>query len=591
MNVGPWLNRRTCWPGLAVLLVPAGVAVVIADQGWTRQIIVEHDQLVRMRDGVTLYADVYRPNEPGRFPALLMRTPYDKEESLQSGRQAFTIAAVRRGYVVVVQDARGEFKSEGEFLPYAQETNDGYDTIEWVAALPYVNGKVGTFGLSYPGAVQWMTAPTRPPHLVAMSPSMTFASGRHFFHYGGIFDAMWIDWLLGVQTRERRRLGLPLTTESEVDAAVQRDGDTWRHYVPLGDLPLMKPFKYWQEWVDNPVESAYWKPYDIEAQHHLVEVPALNLTGWNDDPYGQPGAIRNFTGMRKNGGSADARRGQRLIVGPWTHGVPRLTRTTYNGVDYGPNAAIDFTEPQLRFFDYWLRGTDEGYSTEAPVRIFVMGDNIWRNEHEWPIARTVYKDLFLRTGGRLDQAPAPAGDSPESFVYDPRNVVMLPAIGSPDEGWRAAIARRDVVTYTSDALDRDTEVTGQILGKLWVSSSAPDTDFTMRVLDVDRDGRARSLTVGPGTLRARYRSTEEHATPAPLPRTQPVELTIGVGYTSYVVPAGHRLQVLVAGSVWPNVHPNVWEPFTSMSQGVTATNQIHHAPGRPSRVILPVIPK
>ena len=353
----------------------------------------------------------------------------------------------------------------------------------------------------------------------------------------------------------------------------------------------MKPFPYWQEWVDNPAESSYWKPFDIEAQHHLVQVPALNFTGWNDDPYGQPGAIRNFTGMQKNGGSAEARRGQRLIVGPWTHTVPRLTRTVYNGVDYGPNAAIDYNEPVLRFFDYWLRGIDNGYSTEPPVRIFVMGDNAWRDEHEWPLARTVFKDLFLRTGGKLGPEPAPAAEASDSFVYDPRNVVTFPAIGAPADGWRTVTARRDVLTFTTEPLERAIEVTGQILGKLWVSSTAPDSDFTMRILDLDAEGRSRSMTVGFGTLRARYRSTEEHAPPAPLPKGQPTELTISLGYTSYVVPAGHRVQVVVAGSVWPNVHPNVWEPFVSMSQAVTATDQIHHEGLHASRVILPTIPR
>jgi uncharacterized protein len=349
----------------ATLLVGIGVVALSATDGpWTREIVVERDLPVRMRDGVTLYADVYRPREKGTFPALLMRTPYDKDGALQSGRLAMTVAAVRRGYVVVVQDTRGQYKSEGRFVPYAQERNDGHDTIEWVAQLPQVNGKVATFGLSYPGAVQWMTAPTQPQHLVAMSPAMTFANHNHFIYHGGVFESGIMNWLFGRQFRERSQLGLILANPSDLRSAWAEHGDEWMSYVPLAELPVMKSFPYWAEWLEHPIEGDYWNPFDIEAQHDKVTVPALNITGWNDDNYGQPGAIRNYVGMRLRGGSTDARRGQRLVIGPWTHGVPTLTRTTYRGIDYGPNAAVDFNEPQLRFFDYWLKGIDDGYSTE-----------------------------------------------------------------------------------------------------------------------------------------------------------------------------------------------------------------------------------
>ncbi len=583
------MKRHGVWLMAMFGLVAASLSA--SDRDWIPGITVEHDLPLKLRDGVTLYADVYRPAKEGRYPALLMRTPYDKSsEPTQSGRLPLTVAAVRRGYVVVAQDVRGQFRSEGFFTPYAQEINDGYDTIEWVAGLPYVNGKVGTFGLSYPGAVQWMAAPTRPPHLVAMAPSMTFASGRHFFYYGGIFDAQFVEWLLGRQIPERRRLGMPLVSEEEIDAAFEKEGDGWQRFVPLGDLPLMSPFKYWKEWIDNPIESAYWKPYDIEAQHHLVQVPALNFTGWNDDAYGQPGAIRNFMGMLKNGGSEAARKGQRLIIGPWVHGVPDLDNTTYDGVDFGPNAVIDYNEPQLRFFDYWMKGIDDGYSNEAPIRIFVMGDNVWRDEREWPPARTEYKSLFLRADRQMASA-APAREQPDTFVYDPHSPVRLPPFTSKGQDWTLVTSRPDVLTYTTEPLERATEVTGQILAKLWISSTAPDTDFTMKVLDVNQSGVMRRLTSEPGTLRARYRNMEDLAAPAPLPRGQAVELTLSLGYTSYVVAAGHRLRVFVTSSTIPNVHPNTWEPFTSWSQAISATQTIYHDDAHPSRVILPTIPR
>jgi putative CocE/NonD family hydrolase len=578
----------------ATPLVVLGLAATLAAQDpapWVREIVVERNLPVRMRDGVTLYADVYRPKEPGSFPALLLRTPYDKEGPTQSGRLALTIAAVRRGYVVVAQDTRGQFKSEGRFLPYAQEVNDGHDSIEWVATLPYVNGKVGTFGLSYPGAVQWMTAPTRPPHLTAMVPAMTFASHRHFVYDGGVFNTGFLNWMLGRQFRERLQLGLSPSSGEQLRDVWPRQGDEWMSYLPVRDLPVMKPFAYWAEWTDHPIESPYWRAFDIEAQHDRVTVPALNFSGWNDDAYGQPGAIRNFVGMRARGGSDLARKGQRLIIGPWTHGVPTLTRTGFRGVDYGPNAGIDFNEPQLRFFDYWLKGIDNGYSSEPPVRLFVMGDNVWRDEREWPLARTQHTDLFLRTGGRLAFAAA-TDDAPARFVYDPRKSVRLPPMdASGDRDWSALRSREDVLTYTTEPLDRATELTGHLVAHLWISSTAQDTDFTGRAFDVDPTGRAWPLTAAPGVLRARYRSTEDPVTPRPLTPGNPTELTISLGYTSYVIKPGHRLQVLIMGSVFPDVHLNIWGPFTAMSQAIPATQTVYHDRAHPSRIQLPLIPR
>jgi putative CocE/NonD family hydrolase len=584
-------HRLAALSGFVLLVSLALVASPSSQTDWTAHIRTERDVPVRMRDGVTLYADVYRPDRPGRFPALLMRTPYDKTEALQSARHAMTTEAARRGYVVVVQDVRGRYASQGRLTPYVQEVDDGYDTIEWVAALPYVNGKVGTFGLSYPGAVQWMAATARPPHLVAMSPAMVFSNANHFIHYGGVFDSTWVDWLLGYQEHDRRALGLPLGSEKELDDALARDGDRWRLFLPLADLPVMKPFAYWREWVENPPESAYWAPFNIDAQHGLVQAPALNLTGWNDDGYAQPGAIGNFVGMRRNGGSDAARRGQRLIIGPWTHGASPLGRTVHNGIDYGPDAAVDFVALQLRFFDFWLRDVDDGYSSGPPVRLFVMGDNVWRDEQEWPLARTRYEPLFLRSGGRLS-LEAPGEEPPDRFQYDPRRALRLPA---PDNSgardWREFLGRRDLLTYETAPLARDTEITGQILATLWLSTSVRDTDVSVKIFDVDEDGKAVSLASGPGLLRARYRTTEGRVqAPKPLVPGEAVELTVSVGYTSFVVRAGHRVKVSVGGSVLPDVHLNTWEPFRSMGQAVVADNTVHHDRTRPSRIVLPVIP-
>jgi len=557
-------------------------------------IVVERDLPLKLQDGTTLYADVYRPEATGRYPALLMRTPYDKDGAQQSGRLAMTAAAVRRGYVVVVQDTRGQFKSEGDFVPYEQEIKDGYETIEWVSGLPYVDGQVGLFGLSYPGAVQWMTAPSRPPHLKAMAPAMTFAHPNHFFYHGGIFEADFIEWLLPRQTRQRRKLGLPFTSQQEIVDAWSHNRDEWMDHRPLDELPLMRAFPYWSAWTGHPIENDYWKPYDIEAQHGLVNVPALNLSGWNDDPYGPAGAIRNFVGMRAHGGSDAARRGQRLIIGPWTHGVPSSSRTIYAGTDYGANAAFDFVEEQLRFFDYWLKGKDAGFSREAPVRIFVMGDNRWREEESWPIARTVFQAWHVSGNDALAMDAERVQTGRTSFVYDPRNPARTP-VSSPTSpaDWSSVTKRADVVEFTSSPLESPLEITGHVVARLWFTSTAPDTDVTVRVLAVRPDGSSYALSNTYGALRTRYRSTEAPQTPKPLPAGQPVELTISAGYTSIVVPAGHRLQLAVAGSMRQGltIHPNAWDFAATTTQPVAATHAIYHSPEHRSRVIIPAIPR
>jgi len=563
-----------------------------AAERWYRyNISAEKDVPAKMRDGVSLYADIYRPADPGRYPALLVRTPYNKTDAVSG----FVIDAVKHGYVVAIQDVRGQYRSEGEFSPYLQEINDGYDSIEWLASQAYVNGKVGTFGLSYPGADQWMTAVTQPPHLAAMVPAMTFANSRHFIYHGGIFEAPIVAWYLQRQAKARGQRGLSYSTIEEARAAISKHFDEWVSYVPLDQLPLMKDFPIWKDWIDHPDDGPYWAPYDIESQHFKVRVPCLNVTAWNDDDYGQPGAIRNFTGMKQHAGTENARRGQRLLIGPWTHGVPSLERTTFGGVDFGPNAGINYTETLLRFFDYWLKGIDDGYTQEPPVRYFVMGDNVWREAQDWPPAGTKETTWMLAAGGHLGLAASE--DSIAQFVYDPRNPLRVPGDGvysvggpgSPD--WRMVTARRDVLLFTSEPLKRDTEITGHIVAHLWFTSSAPDTDVSMRLLDVAPDGKSVNLTAAPGMLRTRYRSTEHDATPTPLQPNQPVELEISLGYTSYVVRSGHRLQVYVGGSVYPYVNPNTWEPFRSWSQAVAATQTVYLGSRYPSRITVPTMPR
>ncbi len=355
---------------------------------------VETDVEAEMRDGTILRADIIRPEADGRFPAILYRTPYGKEPVWRDWD--FPIRAARAGYVVAVQDVRGRYASDGVFDPYRQEPADGYDSVEWVAGLPYCDGKVGMSGLSYPGAVQWLAAGQAPPHLAAIVPAMCFSSSRHFFFTGGAFDMSWIRWIyvnIAPDVRKKQKLEGPKTWE-EARTLFEENGDAWLRHLPLRDLPVLKDVApYYYEWLAHPDDGPFWEYADVEAKYDRIRVPAINFSGWHDEGYGPIGAVRNFNGGRKNG--------SRLIIGPWTHGEPTFASIGEGELDFGPNAGLDYQELVLRWHDRWLKGIDNGVDKEAPVKLFIMGDNVWRDEQEWPLARTQYTSYYLHEGGVL----------------------------------------------------------------------------------------------------------------------------------------------------------------------------------------------
>ncbi len=360
-------------------------------------LVLETDVPATMRDGVILRADILRPEGDGRYPAILLRTPYGKA---YEWRDSFAIRAARAGYVVVAQDVRGRYASDGVFRPYHQEGQDGYDTVEWVASLPHVNGKVGMAGLSYPGAVQWLAAMEKPPHLVTITPLMCFSNARHFFFTGGAWDLSWISWFyLNIAPDVRARSGLPgPKTDVEADELWEKHREEWLRFLPLAELPILRdaaPVYY--DWLAHPEDGPYWDFANVEARYDEIEIPALNLSGWHDEGYGPVGAIRNFRGTRKNG--------SRLVIGPWRHGTPRLDRIREGELDFGVNAGLDHDELLLRWFDFHLKGEKNGLDREKPVSIFVMGENAWREEDDWPLARRVETPYYLRSGGRLTLEP------------------------------------------------------------------------------------------------------------------------------------------------------------------------------------------
>jgi uncharacterized protein len=566
------------------------------------KIIVEKNVGARMRDGVILRADVYRPNTSERLPALLSRTPYSKNSGTGD-------AAARRlashGYVVVIQDTRGRYMSDGVARPH-DEGEDGYDTIEWAAALPSVNGRVGTFGGSYSATTQLMAAPLRPPHLVAIFPSSSYNSRYDMVFQGGAFylaDGM--SWNLGQSADVRRRLQHP---EADRDGPIgmneterQMFATNWIWHVPLKTMDAMEVRRNspaYFEMLSHPSYDEYWKTFDIEARHRQFEVPAYHFTGWYDTLLN--GTLRNFTGLRRNAGTERARSGQRLVVGPWTHSRPTPRSTTIGDVDFGRDAGFDLERVMYDWFDYWLKERPTNVLSRAPVRLFVMGANVWRDEQEWPLARAAQTAFYLHSGGQANtlngdgslSENTPSDERADRFVSDPSNPVPTGQRGGYSRiptDQRELEKRQDVLVYTTPPLTSAIEVTGPIEVRLWISSSAADTDFTAKLTDVFPDGTSRMLT--DGILRARYRRSK--TTPALLIPGKAEELAIDVGATSNLFLPGHRIRLEIAGSNFPRFdrNPNTGTAFAESAELRRADQTVFHDAQRPSRLILPIVPR
>jgi uncharacterized protein len=575
------------------------------------RLTVERDVATPMRDGTVLYADVYRPHAAGRYPVILLRTPYNKALPRIAYLQLDPMRAASRGYALVVQDTRGRFASEGVFYPFRHEAEDGYDTVEWAASQPWSDGKVGMYGASYMGATQWLAALAKPPHLSCLVPMITASDYYEgWTHQGGAFQLGFsLSWTLA-------NLVLPnlahfKLTAAELGAlraelvdAVDRMCGAFEH-LPLEAYPLLRKHglaDYYYDWLAHPEDDGYWRQWSIESRHAEITVPALNIGGWYDIFLG--GTLRNFLGMRRSG-PTPAARSQRLIVGPWVHGLlwPNL-----NGeVDFGvlsQGVAVDLDAILLRWYDHWLKGVDTGMLAEPPVRLFVMGENRWRDEGDWPTGQGRQTRFYLRGGGRAATlsgdgrlaAEAPGREPADHYLYDPRDPV--PTRGGALCCWQAAVAagaynqhevetRPDVLVYTTPPLESPVEVVGPVIAKLWAACSAPDTDFTAKLVDVAPSGYARNLT--DGIVRARYR--ESTARPSPIEPGQVYEYTIDLGATANVFTAGHRIRLEISSSNFPRFdrNPNTGRPVSGEAELRPAMQTIFHDATRPSHVVLPIV--
>jgi putative CocE/NonD family hydrolase len=553
-----------------------------------------HDVSVPMRDGTILRADLLLPGSTGHFPVLVYRTPYGKQFALKENKTFEK--AVARGYAMVIQDVRGRYASDGEFNPYQNEGSDGYDTIEWAARQPWSDSNVGTFGLSYPGAVQWLAAVENPPHLKAMVPAMTFSTPRNFFYSGGVFDGSWVDWIwfnIAPDERRRKNLAGPKSHKEAADSWKQESA-RMQSFLPLRDLPDLKqvaPFYY--EWLSHPPADSWWNWAELRNKYDRVHAAVLNISGWYDEAYGPDGATTNFNGL------LTARRGEkeprtRMIIGPWTHGGQEESRSGER--DFGPAAAIDYDELILRWMDHHLRGIDNGVSREKPVRLFVMGDNVWRDEEAWPLSRVKETAYYLNAQaassriGTLNFALLALSARTSEFMSGPAHPLTDPYPGYGAHDYRSLAGRDDVLVFDSDPLLSDTEVTGPIRAEIYLSTDVPDVDLWVRLLDVAPDGTAFNL-MSPGldVLRASYRN----GTPRPelLKPDSIVKMTLGRMLTGNTFLAGHRIRVQISGAFFPHFSRNLQTGESEISSSAIrpARVRIYHDAKHPSKIALPVV--
>jgi putative CocE/NonD family hydrolase len=561
---------KTTWLGFVMLLG----TVLSASAQAPAPVRSEFGVMIPMRDGVKLAADVWLPEAPGRYPVLLVRTPYEKTGfKLYEWAQYFA----SRGYVFAVQDTRGRGDSEGTFDAFFGEGRDGYDTIEWLAAQPWSNGRVGTLGLSYLGTVQWLAAREHPPHLACMAPT---ASGGRWFeelpYMGGAFSELFA-------------LSFANEVSGRIDQEANLENADWPKILahrPLltADTVLGRTMPLYRDWLTHSTTGPYWDrlrfaPKDFAA----IDIPTLTMTGWFDGD--QPGALFYWRGLMANAPHRDR---HFLIVGPWRH--PETFRggsTEVGDMKFSPESIVDTKATHLAFFDWCLQGKSATFDS-LRARIYVTGANVWRTFDQYPPAAATPRPLYLASGGRLSWEPA-ADSPPDRFTYDPKNPVPG-NLGEWASDRREVQRRDDVLVYTGDVLKEPLEVIGSVVVNLQAASDARDTDFTAVLSDVGPDGRALMLGPMVGIRRARYRNgydREELLTPGKVENFR-----IELFDIAHSFEPGHRIRLEISSSSVPSYNPNqnTGNPVATDTEWKVAHQTIYHDRTRASSITLPVTP-
>jgi uncharacterized protein len=553
--------------------------------------IVREQMFIPMRDGIRLFAIVYRPDNAQKFPVIVYRTPYGAER--YDTYAEFPLKAAKEGYVVFLVDVRGRYKSEGVFEAYRNEKTDGFDLIEWIGKqYAFSNGNVGTYGGSYPGFVQWLAMSQAPPSLKAAAPDMTPVHSHQFFYVGGAFSYGWLEWFYTLMLPDlRRRASDSTDTWDNAIAAKKWEQEKQRlnAFRPLNaNPPLKKYVPYYYEWLEHPYRDSYWDFANTENDFHKMTAPALIHTGWYDAVYGLLGATEGFNQLRGKAATLKARTETKLFIGPWNHTTPGVRKTKFGLMENGISAGLDFDQLLLDWFDKELKGNEQ--PPAPPVSIFVMGENKWRYENEWPPQRAVKTDYYLHANRLLDN-DFPKEELPDEFIFDPSNPVYDSSYQKPFPFDQRQIQKRlDVLVYTTTPLENDVEVTGQVAVELFVSSSAKDTDFTFTLCDVFPDGTSLNLaSLESGYLRMRYRNGvtgQEMMKPGTV-----YKIRIDNYFTSNLFRKGHRIQVYITSSKFPHydINTNTGGTLATETKFIKATQRIFHDRGYPSRLILPLI--
>ncbi len=596
----------------------------VEKRGAENEIKVERNVIITVRDGTKLAADVYRPVNDGKYPTLLTRTPYNKGD----GNSAEAKFYATRGYAVVMNDVRGRYASEGTWDGLKSDPTDGYDVVEWIAAQSWSNGKVGTFGTSYPGGTQHALAEMNPPHLTTMIPIDALSNcGVAGMRHGGAFELRFFNWIINIGAPNSRAAN----ADPALKAALVENG---RRVRQLADaLPIrpgntaLRAVPEYEAWIVEALrsgsESPFWKKKGLSVVDHIndyADVPVQHVTGWYDSWTRQ--VTMNYDALH-----AAKKSPQRLLIGPWVHASQGSNVS--GEVEFTTDAAIDLLAYRLRWYDHWLKQQPNGVDKESPVRIYVMGTGddrktpngrlrhggFWREEQEWPLKRATEQTFYFRTGGSLNAEPPARDDKASIYVFDPRKPV--PTIGGnissnaplmnnggydqrPRPDTHAATdalplsTRNDVLVFRTEPLSQDAEVTGTVVAELYVATSCLDTDFTAKLIDeipANADyPTGYDLNIGDSILRLRYRDGFDKqviATPGEI-----YKIRIPLYPTSNVFKRGHRIRVDISSSNYPrfDVNPNTGEALGDNRTWKIAENLLYHDERHPSRVILPVIP-
>lgn len=541
--------------------------------------------VVPMRDGIKLYANVYKPDADASFPVILIRLPYGKDEPYCE-MPALGKYWAKKGYICVVQDVRGKYSSEGTFEPFINEANDGYDTLSWIAKQAWCDGNIGMTGESYYGYTQLAAATLNHPNLKCIAPGETAAD---------IYGV----WIYNNNALCMNTMGV---WGYEMNAKKYNNGfklNQWHLPLISMDDDAGVRCNYYKDWIRHPSRDSYWDQINVHQKYNQVKIPVYHWCGWYD--VFLPATINNWLGVKEISDSIEARKNQWLLIPPTDHEMSPMVTHRIGKIDVGKEA---WTYDRLqRFFDYWLKGIDNGFDRVPRVEIFTIGDNKWRYEDEWPPARAKYTRYYFHSNGHANTLNGDGvldtnepGDEPtDSYIYNPNDPV---AISLKINLWdlarelkdRVSVEKRgDVLVYTTPKLEKDLEITGPLTVTLFAASSARDTDFTAALVDVFPHGYTHLIQEG--IIRARYRNSDSEA--SLIEPGKAYKYTIDLWATSYLIKEGHKIRVEVSSSNfnrWDR-NPNTGNEFGLDAEIIKATQTILHDTEHPSYITLPIIPK